>query len=311
MASVMKISLMLSLLLLLGHGAVVLAGQTSQSIVHNGNTRSFQVFLPETLDPAEAPALLVVLHGLRGNGQRIADMTGFNERASQHGFIVVYPDSLGSRWNYLYGIPGAFAGPDDPGFLHKLTDTLSNTYNIDSGRRYVVGISNGGFMAQRLACEAQPRYAGFASIAAGGYAVLPEHCGRQAPIDALYVHGTADRLVPWEGKKLEDSSGNRQIVTLSVTDSLKFWAGHNGCAASIDVHDIPAGGRSTGTRVRVYASRDCVANSSVSLYAVIGGGHNWPGVEGAIPPSIAGRVNLDIHASEVVWSFFDRHQSGP
>lgn len=304
-------SLLTILLLFCFPGHAPGAGQSSQSIVHNGYTRSFQVFLPDTLVADRQPALLLVLHGLRGSGTSIARLTGFNERASRHGFIVVYPDSLGSRWNYLYGVPGAFEGPDDPGFLNKITDTLSEAYNVDRSRRYVVGISNGGFMAQRLACAPQPRYTGFASVAAGGYAALAGNCQRQQPIDALFVHGTEDRLVPWQGKTLRDSNGHQQVVTLSVTDSMKFWAARNRCGSQVDIRDLPASGRSSGTRVRVLASRQCSANSQVSLYAVIGGGHNWPGVEGFIPPQVAGRVNLDIHASEVVWSFFDRERPEP
>ena len=299
------------MLVLLSCAGGLSAGQSAQSILHDGNTRSFQVYLPEALAPGQQPALLLVLHGLRGSGERVAQLTGFNERANRHGFIVVYPDSLGSRWNYLHGVPGAFEGPDDPGFLHEITDLLSASHNVDSARRYVVGISNGGFMAQRLACEARPRYAGFASVAAGSYAALPDNCERSAPIDALFVHGTEDQLVPWQGKTVQDSSGYRQAVTLSLTDSLKFWAARNHCDAQVDVRDLPESGRSAGTRVRVLASRDCVAGSEVSLYAVIGGGHNWPGVEGAIAPRIAGRVNLDIHASEVVWTFFDRPRQRP
>ncbi len=40
------------------------------------------------------------------------------------------------------------------------------------------------------------------------------------------------------------------------------------------------------------------------LYAIINGGHNWPGVADFIPADIAGRVNLDILASDIIWSFF-------
>ena len=43
--------------------------------------------------------------------------------------------------------------------------------------------------------------------------------------------------------------------------------------------------------------------TEVVLYAIIGGGHNWPGALDIIPPSIAGRVNMDIHACDVIWSF--------
>lgn len=129
----------------------------------------------------------------RGDWTRRAILNGADLR---HGFIVAYPDSIDGRWNYLHGIPGAAAGPDDPGFLLALTDLLSETYNIDPGRRYLIGISNGGFMAQRIACDARVRFAAFASVAAGGFAALPGNCQRRAPIDALYLHGTADELAP-------------------------------------------------------------------------------------------------------------------
>jgi polyhydroxybutyrate depolymerase len=58
---------------------------------------------------------------------------------------------------------------------------LSETLNIDPGRRYFVGISNGGFMAQRIACDTRVRCAAFASVGAGRYAALPENCRRRAP----------------------------------------------------------------------------------------------------------------------------------
>lgn len=280
------------------------AGQQQLSLEHAGHPRSYRVFVPEDIDLRGPPALLLVLHGLRGNGQRIATLSGFDERASRDGFIVVYPDSLASRWNYLHGIPGAFDGPDDPGFLLALTDLLTRTYDIDPGRRYVAGISNGGFMAQRLACETGSRYAGFAAVAASAYAALPSSCSRESPVDALYLHGTEDQLVPWQGRQLQDKSGNRQQVTMSIAESLKYWATHNRCAAPVEVREVPPSGRSSGTSVRVYSSAGCAANSAVSLYAVIGGGHNWPGVEDAMTASISGRVNLDIHASDVIWRFF-------
>ena len=302
---------LLSFLVLLLSVADGRAEQQKFAFDHAGVTRGYELYLPAQPRPGQTSALLLVLHGLRGNGQRVARLSGFNEYASRHGFIVVYPDSLGTHWNYLHAIPGAANGPDDPGFLHALVDAISETYPVDIDRRYVAGISNGGFMAQRLACDAQPRFAGFASIAAGGYAVLPASCSRAVPIDALYVHGTADTVVPWNGKEVEDSSGEQQIVALSVSRSLKFWAEHNRCVAPVNVREVPPTGRSQGTRVRVYSSRECADNTEVSLFAVLGGGHNWPGVEGAIAAHIAGRVNLDINASEVVWSFFSRHHAQP
>ena len=41
------------------------------------------------------------------------------------------------------------------------------------------------------------------------------------------------------------------------------------------------------------------------MYAIENGGHNLPGVPSQLNPSITGRMNTDIHASETIWSFFE------
>ena len=68
-------SLLLPILLyaLLFAGAEVRAGQTRLAFEYDGVTRSYELYLP--------PALLVVLHGLRGSGRDIARLSGFNEYA--------------------------------------------------------------------------------------------------------------------------------------------------------------------------------------------------------------------------------------
>ena len=302
--------LLLSLFLISGNPSL-LADQVPLQFTHDGKTRAYYLHLPVSYDRNRPLPLLLVLHGRSGNGRKIAQLSAFNKLADRHGFIAVYPDSVGSQWNYLHGIAGAPEGADDPGFLSDLIDKISADYNIDRSRRYVTGISNGGFMAQRLGCGVDRQFAGFASIAAGGYAAMPASCRRDGPLDALYVHGTADKLVPWQGLGIRSSDGSEQLVTLSITQSLKYWSNHNHCSPEVSVSDLLPRGQSPGTSVSIFASRDCAASADVRLYAVIGGGHNWPGVANAIAPSIAGRVNLDIHASEVVWSFFDRKYSNP
>ena len=296
---------------LVGFAATQAAAEQSRRVLnHDGISRAYNLYVPSSYDGVEAVPLLLVLHGRSGNGQRMADLTSFNQRAEEHGFLVVYPESLAGSWNYLQGIPGAQALPDDVGFLHEVAGAVAAGYNVDSGRLYVAGISMGGFMAQRLACDQSNAFAAFASVAAGGYAALPDSCANDEPVDALYVHGTADRSVPWQGLGVEDEAGNRQRVTLSIASSVKFWVEHNACASDAISFDLPPAGNSPGTRVKVVSSQGCAGDSSVVLYAVIGGGHNWPGSEGVIPPGVAGAVNLDIHASDVIWAFFEGNSGG-
>jgi polyhydroxybutyrate depolymerase len=188
--------------------------------------------------------------------------------------------------------------------LLAVVDDVSSKHNIDARRVYVTGLSNGGFMAQRLACYAPGKFTAFASVAAGGYAYMSEDCVSNGPVNMLYIHGTADEKVPWGGLAVTDNNGNQQPVTLSLTSSVKFWAERDQCSPDVVSKEIPSTGKSPGTRVRVLSSTDCLDNAAVVLYAIIGGGHNWPGAPGIIPPAIAGQVNMDIHASDVIWSFF-------
>lgn len=299
-------NLFIAILLLVGlvtHSAS--ADQLKLDLDHGGVTRSYLLYIPSSYEEDKPSPLLIVLHGRPSNAQRMADLTGFNSRAEKNGFLVVYPQGIDQHWNYLHGISGFKEHPDDSGFLLKVVDVVTENYSIDESRIYVTGISNGGFMAQRLACYAPGRFAGFASVAAGGYGAMPVECKTGSPVNMLYIHGTADQKVPWKGLGIQDESGNRQLVTMSITDSLKFWSSRNHCGAEVTTSEILPRGQSPGTHVKVLATSECSSGAEVVLYAIVGGGHNWPGTPGIIPASAAGRVNLDIHASDVIWSFFD------
>ncbi|HKJ50694.1 MAG TPA: PHB depolymerase family esterase [Gammaproteobacteria bacterium] len=276
-------------------------------LMHDGAARDYELYVPPSDNGDSALPLVLVLHGRSGSGERMAHLTDFEARAAEHNFIVAYPDSLNGTWNYLYGIPGAPEGADDVGFLLRLIDEIGEQYRIDRKRLYVAGISNGGFMAQRLACEHGSGIAAFASVAASGYGAMPATCHADPPVDALYLHGTSDHLVPWTGHSVVDDSGENQLVTMPVSDSLKFWSSLNRCDPELEVSELARSGRSPETHVMVYRSKYCADGARVALYAIIGGGHNWPGRDGLIPPHISGAVNLDFHATDTIWSFFDHH----
>jgi len=252
--------------------------------------------------------LLMALHGRPGNAQRMADLTSFNSRADEYGFIVVYPQGMQQYWNYLHGILGYREHPNDSDFLLNVIDAVKSEYSIDDKRVYVTGISNGGFMAQRLACYAPDKFAAFASVAAGGYAGMSADCKDNGPVNMLYMHGTADTKVPWNGLSVNDADGNPQLVTMSIHDSINFWIDRNRCSAEVTQMEIPPRDSSSLTRVKTFASTNCEVNAEVVLFAIIGGGHNWPGVADFIPAPTAGLVNMDIHASDVIWSFFSAKQ---
>lgn len=295
----------LAILMLTGVASCnVFADQVKREFDYGGTKRSYLIYLPSSYQKDKPAPLLLALHGKTSNGQRMAVLTGFNARAERHGFVVVYPEGIDRQWNYLHGISGYREEPRDSDFLLEIVDAVTNEYNIDNRRVFVTGISNGGFMAQRLACYAPKKFAAFASVAAGGYGAMSVECKNDVPVSMLYVHGTADTKVPWKGLGIQDDKGNRQLVTMSLANSVKFWSGRNRCSPTVVSREITPLSNSPATRVKVLSSGQCPGGAEIVLYAVIGGGHNWPGAADIIPASIAGRVNMDIHASDVIWSFF-------
>lgn len=285
-----------------------------QPILPGGPPRTFVFYVPSSYDPAQPAPLVIALHGRYGTGAGMAQLTELNTVAEEEGFVVAYPDGLGQNgdtgWSYMHGlagVPGQAA--DDTLFLEQLIQDLSADLSIDQARVYVTGWSNGGFMVERLACEAPDRYAAFALVSATGYAGLPTLCAEQRPVSILMMHGTDDNNVPWDG--LAQTVDGQQIYLLApVVNTLAYWGNHSGCSADFEGEELPQSGASPGTSVRILRLKDCAEEAEVVLYAIIGGGHNWPGVPVTGPLAIFGSVNLDIHASRVIWDFFSRHTLG-
>lgn len=297
----------LLLLMLLGGAAAYAQEPTPTpeplSLVVDGLTRTYSLHVPDTL--TEPAPLVLVLHGRGGDGAGIARYTGFSDIADHEGFIVAYPDGLDGEWNAVKDIPGYPDTHDDTAFLIALADALARQYPVDLARVYVAGFSNGGFMAQRAACDQTGRFAAFASVAAAGFGGMRAVCPESGQAPMLLMHGTADNNVLWDGVSV--TRGGRTVaITYPVTQTLAFWAEFNGCQPDATTTALPQTGLSPGTSVRVLRV-DCPPETPVALYAVINGGHNWPGRVPTFPREIAGNVNFDIDAAAVIWDFFAPH----
>jgi polyhydroxybutyrate depolymerase len=130
--------------------------------------------------------LLLVLHGNHpdATGQMMRDWTTFDERADAFGFAVAYPDGIGGCWADGRGVTTADeAGVDDVAFLRALIGTSAGRHGTHPDRVVVAGVSNGAFMAHRMALEASEKVAVFAAVAGGcrpacASCGLPTRCPR-------------------------------------------------------------------------------------------------------------------------------------
>jgi polyhydroxybutyrate depolymerase len=276
------------------------ADEITRPLSHGGIERSYILYMPASVNQSQPVPLVFVLHGGTGNAETAIRMSGFNGAADQNGFAVVYPNGTGRlsgdillTWNG--GTCCGYAQEkniDDVGFMRAIVTDLRTLVTIDPKRIYATGMSNGGILSQRLACEAADLFAAIAPVS--GTLNLPS-CAPSQPISVIEFHGTADQHIPYDG-----GYGPKSLVNVdfaSVKDSVEFWTSFDKCnsqpqTTSVDDirHDIWMG---------------CAGSTSVELYTIVGGGHAWPGGPGGIPDSDQPVTN--ISATQLIWKFFAAH----
>ena len=281
------------------------------SMKWDGYKRTYLVHVPVSLDKTSSPALLIALHGGGGRGKGMWTITkgGLNRMADEEEFIVVYPDGYKRHWNDgRKGVNDAAhkKNIDDVGFISALIDHFVKEHNVDPKRVYVTGISNGGMMAYRLACELSDRIAAIAVVATAMPLTMPQNCSPSHPVSVIAFSGTQDPLVPFEGGEVKVGLRKRGKV-LSVYQSVKYWINRNGCAATADVTKLPDLAPGDGTRVRKEAHAGGKEGSEVILYVIQGGGHTWPGGLQYAGERTIGKTCQDIDANQLIWEFFKKH----
>ncbi|MBI1192639.1 MAG: hypothetical protein GC205_05635 [Bacteroidetes bacterium] len=262
------------------------------TLTFDGLERSFIVFVPAGYDGLEPIPLVLNLHGAGSTAAEQVIYSQLNLVSDTAGFLVVIPDAVDNFWNSGFSFIPTGA-PDDVAFLLGLLDSMSTRYNIDPDRIYSTGMSNGGFMSYRLACEASDRIAAIASVTGSMADNVFASCDPSRVVPVLEIHGTADLTVPYEGS----------LSSTAIPAVVEFWRAHNECPELPEVSDFPDL-ESEGCTVQAQRYFPCRDWSEMLLYRVENGGHTWPG---SFPLPGAGCTNLDIRANVEVWKFFRRH----
>mgnify|MGYP001034129977 CR=1 FL=1 len=299
---------LLVLLLALAAGAVILAvrftgpsgacnrpdtgppqpGTSVRTLVSLGQERCYLLHLPKGGLPAEPVPLVLSLHGLAERPRLHEMITGWNEIADREGLIVVYPQGTGTplRW-----------GAPDVQFLRDLVAEVEGMMSIDRQRVYVNGLSNGGAMTHRLACQAADLVAA-AGMVAAPVAELPDGCTPSRPVPIVAFHGTDDPVVDYRGSSQGPDLPRVSFSYLPAPEWTANWAARNGCA--LEPESIPPSGDTSCVRYT-----GCEAGVEVVFYTIDGGGHTWPGGR---PLPFVGKTSRDLDASEIMWQFFARYR---
>lgn len=213
------------------------------------------------------PAPVVIdMHGAGGQALTHRTVGNFQSWANGGNFLLITPQGT-DGWN-----AGTCCGSatnnnvDDVGFIRTLVDSLPN---INRGRVYAVGLSNGGMMAQRLACELSDRITAVSTVTGPNGQLHPDGrqfytCNPRRAVPILMVYGTNDTCVPFNG-----GLGICGVPFISVRQNYGFWSEKNHCG------DWSANIVATQGPAALYANPSCARNAEVSALVVYGGVHDW------------------------------------
>jgi polyhydroxybutyrate depolymerase len=182
----------------------------NETIVSGGLERSYLLYVPTSYEPNRPMPLVFNFHGLGSSGIAQFGYTEMAALAEKFKFILVAPNGLGNSWNggFCCG-DAAENGIDDVGFTSDMIDEISSSYCVNSDRVYATGISNGGFMSYRLACDLADRIAAIGPVAAAN---VTFSCAPSRPVPVLAMNGTDDILVGYAGGDRGHLSPGRRDV---------------------------------------------------------------------------------------------------
>lgn len=273
-------------------------------LAHEGSNRRYALYVPPGLDATQAAPLVLAFHGGGGHAEFMADDAryGLIRKAGQAGFVVAFPNGYSrfprgrlATWN-AGGCCGEARdrGSDDVGFTRAVVADIARRVSIDRQRVFATGMSNGGMMAYRLACEASDLVRAVAAVA-GTEAMAECHPGRPVPV--LHIHARNDTHVLFEGGAGPDAFRDTSKVMdfVSVPETVDRWVRRNACQP-------PA--RRTLERQGAWCERypGCRDGSMVQLCVTENGGHSWPGAEKVRRGKQGASQALD--ANDTIWDFF-------
>lgn len=280
-------------------------------IESGGVEREYHLFVPE--NHVNAPLVLL----LHGNGSSHDDVIGegnvkaphevWLSLATQNDFMVLVPNgTTGSNnkrgWNDCRTDAMGSPNADDVGFLADLLTRVKSDYDYDVRKVYVAGTSNGGHMAFRLAQDIPDRITAFASIIAS-VAENSECANSSVPVSALFMNGTEDGIMPYEGGEMASNRG----VVWSTDQSVNYWSVRNGTDVTPIVEDFPDNNTRDGSTATKYLYQNGANDTEVALYEITDGGHTEPSIRERYSNLfllVVGRQNGDFEMAEEIWDFF-------
>jgi polyhydroxybutyrate depolymerase len=235
-----------------------------------------RVYVPTNLPSDARVPLLVFLHGLGGSGRELVEWVHLPEVADTLGFAFIAPDGMLDRSGTRFWNAGDVCcnfnaiDVDHVAELRRWIGQATADPHVDARRVYVIGFSNGGFMAYRAACELGSLLAGIVSIAGAGPSDTTS-CHPDRKLSVVQIHGDRDGIVKFDGGHL--FADTRRPRYPSAEKSLQYWAKFDGCSGEAQhSRDLDLDPRVPGAETAVSSYPGC-SEHRVELWKMSGGEH--------------------------------------
>lgn len=273
-------------------------GTYTYKIIIDGMVRYYMVHVPKKYNPQTSSSLLFAIHGGGGNMKIQANDEYYKQisKSEETGSITVFPNGYSkfksgsfATWNAGHCCGDARdKNLDEISFFKTMVKNLSSQLNIDPKKIYATGMSNGGMMAYRLACEMTDTFSAIASVTGTDNT---KNCSPSRPISILHIHAKDDEHVKFEGGAGKKAASADKITNFkSVPSTVSKWVEFNKCD-------------SKPTKVGSYCERyeKCRDGMKVQLCVTPTGGHSWPGGK---KPRGGDETFGNLSANDVMWDFF-------
>ncbi len=262
---------------------------SADTIMVNGVLRDYILDAPANVKTAP---LIVALHGGGGSSVQLRRTIQLSAPANQAGVVVVYPNGINRGWNdgRLTRRGKIIHDTDDVGFLTALVNDLVAKGIADPAHVVFTGISNGGIMSFKMACDSSLHPFGIAPISAN----MPEplSCSHGAT-RLLNIVGTEDKFVSMIGGRILRGAVKSSQLSFSIFLQLNKCQGVKQQPLENKVAD--------GMSSLLVNGQNCQF-SPTSQIIVEGGGHAWAGSPGQLE-WLTGKPTMDFSATRMIVNF--------
>ena len=221
--------------------------------------------------------------------------------------IIVRPQGANRVWDVL---PGKFddwrrlsgtdgVQVDDIAFLRAVVAEVIAKDGGDPRRVFLHGISVGGQMAARVACEMADTFRAVAAMLATALTSQLEECADAKPMPFLLMASKTDPAIPYGGLRVD-----ARYSRAGADDTVASFVRRNGCRKS-EEREVTRSDPNDGMTAAVVRHSECSAGAEVLFYRLDGSAHALPSrIRYESDRDI--KINRDLETAQELWSFFKR-----